>query len=365
MHKHSFFNSLDSMLVLFLVVTIVSFQNKTFAETKNTDEFSTFETQPKSEKKALPKDPNQAAKDLLKQKKHQEVIDLLWPKIQTLDKEALIILCQAHQEKKEGAQLLKVSQIFIAKFSESAQGPYFQALAYTFLKQEKEAIEGFKETLILNPKYEPAYMGLIQIYENKKDKANPNGNIYELRILYQDMIDKIGPLPRYFIKLCEIYFKDRLYDNAIETCQKALLKNPKSAEARIYLGLSQISQGQEESGVSHLKRSASEFKTSMLAQSEYAKYLADKKNHPEAKIYFEACKKIDAKNTTCLLGLANACYELQSYDCSIENFTLACNIDRTTSAQFRKAAQQSKLLKNDQWSKKFDTAAEKCTYSGL
>jgi transcription-repair coupling factor (superfamily II helicase) len=71
------------------------------------------------------------------------------------------------------------------------------------------------------------------MYEQKQ-------NSYELRILYQDMIDKIGRMPQFLNKLCEINtIRDYQEDQALFYCKQAIAKDPNlktklSAEASSY-----------------------------------------------------------------------------------------------------------------------------------
>ena len=140
-------------------------------------------------------------------------------------------------------------------------------------------MESFKSALEVNAKFEPAYNGLIRIYEKKK-------NLYELRIIYQDMIKYIGSNAKYSEKLCEINTKDQIYEPAIRDCKLAIRLNDKACDSYVYLGMAYKYIGDESLGIENLIRATAKCPKNDFALLTYGKHLEEKKNYLEANNFF-------------------------------------------------------------------------------
>jgi tetratricopeptide (TPR) repeat protein len=286
---------------------------------------------------------------------YDKVTELLWKNVDRLDRKGLILLATAHEKKKEPANTLKVAHILTSRNPKDFEGFYLTGLAQLMSKKNSEALEALKTTLELNPKYQPAYDRLAEMYEQKK-------NMYELRILYQDMIEKIGPKAEFLSKLCEINTLDFQEDQALSNCKEAIAKDPKKAENYVYLGLTRSHAGETEDAKKILKEAAESHSKSEFAQYTYANLLDESKDYLESAKYYKAGLTVDAQSARCWLGYAKATFEIHKFDQSLEGFKKACKLDQKNAVAFRRAANSLKASKEGgEWVKPFAAAAESCS----
>lgn len=283
---------------------------------------------------------------------------LLWKYIDKLDRGGMVQLAKIHLDLKEPEEAIKIANMILAKNESDFEAHTLIGRALALKKKTHDAMESFKKAVDLNSKYEPAYNGLIDLYE----KRNPP-NYYELRIIYQDLIDNIGPRVQYLTKLCEVNVLDNVYEAAISACESAIKKNDTASDAYVFLGISLQATGNEEKGLKYLKKAASKFSNSELAQFSYAKALEDRKNFVEAMTFYKAGTKADAKSDRSWLGLANSLFELQKYEESLEAYIMACKINRKTASSFRKAASTLRIGQKSEWTGRFTNESDRCTNS--
>lgn len=313
-------------------------------------------------KAAIRKDPKkidliqQLAEELYKIDETEKTTALLWKYVEKIDRSGLILLVQAHEKRNEPDQMIKALNILTAKDPKDFEAFYLLGNAYFLKSKTRETVENYKTSIELNAKYEPPYLGLVKYYE-KRD------NFYELRMLYQDMVEHIGKRPKYFSKLCEINLKDGTFEAAIAQCKEAQLKEPENADNFVNLGLSYRGTGDTEVALKSLKEAAAKFPKSEYAQYTYGKSLEEQKNYVDALAYYKAATSADEKSSRAWLGLAVSSFELQKFEPAWSAFKTACKLDRKVAPLFRKAATQLNGSKNLEWSKKFADSAEGCTYS--
>jgi tetratricopeptide (TPR) repeat protein len=297
---------------------------------------------------------NTTAEAAFKKGDYEAVTKLLWKNIESLDHRELVLLALAHEKKKEAANMLKVANILTSKDPKDFQGFYLTGTAHWMNKKSAEALEALKTTLELNPKYQPAYDRLAEMYEQKN-------NMYELRILYQDMVEQLGPKPEFLSKLCEINATDFTEDQAIKYCKEALAKDPRRADNQVYLGLTRLHAGDKEEAKKVLKSAADAHTKSEFAQYSYASLLDDEKNFLEASKYYNAGVVADPKASRSWLGYAKASFEIQKFEQALEAFKKACKLDRKMAVSFRKAANLLKASKDATWVAPYETASESCS----
>lgn len=292
-----------------------------------------------------------------KKKDYEKTTSLLWKNVDKIDRPALILLTKAHHLRKEPEEMIRAINIVISKNDKDFEAHTLMGNAYVLQKKHKEAMESYQLAVNLNPKYEPAYNGLIDLYE----KRNPP-NLYELRILYQDMIENIGPRYQYLLKLCEINTLDGTFEPAIRRCKEAIVKNPKASDAYVYLGLCYRATDQEAKGLQFLKKAAKNFPKSELAQYNYAKILEEQKNFIEAMKHYKVGTEASPASARSWLGLATTSFEIKKYELSLIAYKNACKYDRKNAAAFRRAATILRNTKNSEWLGQFESASESCTF---
>lgn len=297
---------------------------------------------------------NATAEYALKKGDYNKVTTLLWKNIDTLDRKGLLLLALAHEKKKDPANMLKVANMLTSRDPKDFQGFYLTGAAQLLAKKNSEALEALKTALELSPKYQPAYERLAEMYEQKK-------NMYELRILYQDMVEKLGPKVEFLSKLCEINATDFTEDQAVSNCQAAIAKDPKRADNHVYLGLTRMLAGDKDEAKKVLKAAADAHSKSEFAQYTYANLLEEQKNYLEASKYYKAAVTADPKASRSWLGYAKSSFEIQKFEQSLEAYKRACKLDQKTAVAFRKATSVLRMSKETSWVKPFETASEGCS----
>lgn len=295
------------------------------------------------------------AEAAFKKGEYDKVTDLLWKNIDKLERKELLLLAVAHEKKKEPANILKVTNILTGKNAKDYEAFYLSGSAYLMMnKKDSEALEALKTSIEINPKYQPAYEKLGEMYEKKK-------NNYELRILYQDMLDNIGHKVEFLTKLCDINTKDNQEDQALAMCNEAIQKDPKIADNSVNLGITQLHAGDTDEAKKTLKAAAESHTKSELAQYTYGDLLETQKNYLEASKYYQAGTVADPKSSRCWLGYAKSAFEIHKYDAALEAFKKACKLDNKTAVHFRKATTALRNTKEASWTKQFESASEACS----
>jgi tetratricopeptide (TPR) repeat protein len=295
------------------------------------------------------------AEAAFKKGEYDKVTDLLWKNIDKLERKELLLLAVTHEKKKEPNNILKVTNILTGKNVKDYEAFYLSGSAYLMMpKKDSEALEALKTSLEINPKYQPAYEKLAEMYEKKK-------NNYELRIVYQDMLDNIGRKAEFLTKLCNINTMDKQEDQALSTCKEAIQKDPKVADNYVNLGVTQLNAGDTDEAKKTLKSAADAHSKSEFAQYTYANLIETQKNYLEASKYYLTGTVADAKSSRCWLGYAKSTFEIHKYDAALEAYKKACKLDQKTAVHFRKATTALRNTKDTTWTKQFETASEACS----
>lgn len=351
-------------MTLFLSLGLTSVQAN---QESQIDEFELFEEFDKNQNKNFsqkpitqPNNKNQSelviAKKLVEENKKTEAAKFLWSKVSNLTVDSIFYLADLHLQLQEPEDALKALSLVLAKDEKNVEAMTKIGVAQLLIpKKEKEAMESFKNALELNPKFEPAYDGLIRIYEKKK-------NLYELRILYQDMIKYIGTKAKFSEKLCEINTKDQIFEPAIRDCKIAIRLNDKACDSYVYLGLAYKYIGDETLGVENLIQATKKCPNNEFALSTYGQYLEDKKNYIDAIKYYLRCTESNKENGLCWLGLAKTSFELKNNEQSIEAYKKACKLVREKAASsLRKSIQFFRTSKSMKGGEKFEAILEQCS----
>ncbi|HND85313.1 MAG TPA: hypothetical protein PLU50_05870, partial [Pseudobdellovibrionaceae bacterium] len=216
-----------------------------------------------------------------------------------------------------------------------------------------DAVDAFREATVVSPTFEPAWEALISLYIDRK-------NNYELSLIYEEMIKKIGRRGPYLTELCKINTQERIYPTAIKYCKEAQAKNPQDADSMVYLGLAYRNSEQLEQGANTLKNAATQFTDSELAQVTYAQHLSEEKNYIDAYTHFLAATQINDKNIDSLVGLGTAAAKIKKIDESLAAFTKACKINRSAGVGLRKAASEFFKTNQKEEYNKLMELSEKC-----
>nr|WP_320011865.1 tetratricopeptide repeat protein [uncultured Desulfobulbus sp.] len=120
-------------------------------------------------------------------------------------------------------------------------------LGQALIKAERyrEAARLYKELIKKAPHNEPAYLALVQVYLLQKKEANALGELYRLREVAQEP-------QRVEITIARLYAKQKRYGKAILFLKRALRREELS-EARYFLALLQVQQGQLDTALQNLR----------------------------------------------------------------------------------------------------------------
>lgn len=286
----------------------------------------------------------------------QKLIDRLSPKVESLDRKELMNLGKAYSQVGNHNAAIKIFTAALAKNSKDIEAKTHIGAELLKLKNDTEALEVLKEALTWNKKYVPAYRQLIKYYNDKDNK-------YELRLIYQDMVQHLGERTEFLTELCYLTTMDGLYDLSARYCQQSMVKDPKNPRNHVYWGLTLHQTGKAEEAKRVLKRSADQFKKSYLAQFTWAQQLEEQKNFVEAYNYFKAAVAADNKNSAGHLGLAQSAFEIQKYEEALNAFQSACALDRGTLPHVRKATNSLRNMREENWAKRYDQQSDRCGIS--
>lgn len=294
------------------------------------------------------------AQSAMKARNYDQVIQLLSGEIEKLNREGLFLLAKAYSAQKKHEAAIKAYNACLSLNPKDFEAKTLIGAEQLVSGKDKEALATLKEALDGNPQFVPAYKLLIRYYEKKKNK-------YEQRLLYEDMIAKVGESTEALTKLCELTTQDRLYDLGSKYCQKSIIRDPKIADNYVNLGIVFKETGQPEKAEDNLKKAAQDFPKSLYAQITYAQFLEEKKNYIFSFTYYKRAAEADSKSVNALLGLGNSALEIQKYGDSLSAFERACSLDRKTLPSFRRAANSLRTMRIQDWLKKFEQAIETCS----
>lgn len=313
----------------------------------------------RSELKANPKDGellHQLAQTLYQNKDYDGVTKEVWSHIETAPRKSVILMIKAHEAKKEWHEVVRAAGILTSKKAADEEALTYAGKALFMQRPSKvaDAKDHLKRAIEANSKYEPAYDVLGQVYE---------GNPYEQRLLFQDMVEIFGQRASFLAKLCSLNTADGENEQAEDFCKKAIEKNPRNPQNFVNLGLVAKQKGEPERAKKLLKEAADKFPNSDVAQQEYALMLEKDKNYLESFRYYRKCLDANAQAEQCLLGVGNTGVQVQKYEEAHKAFQKTCQLwKRKHIAQIKKATAVVRQGSSDTWPSKFQELADGCIF---
>ncbi len=280
---------------------------------------------------------------------------LLWKHVDKIDRSGLLALAKIHITAKDYGDGHRALNLMISKNEKDFEAHTLKGDIFSQEKKKKEALESYQSAIDVKNNFEPAYTGLIHLYENMSPP-----NLYELRILYQDMVKNIGKKSVYLQKICEINFLDSVYESAITSCKEAIQQDSSIPDAHVYLGASLNFLGEKQKAEETLKKSAQRFPKSELALFYYGSYLEEQKNFVESYNVYKNSTKVDETSARSWLGYGKTAFELKKYEESLAAYKKACRLDKKTAPIFRKATSILRINRNPDWTSRFEDASENC-----
>jgi tetratricopeptide (TPR) repeat protein len=294
-----------------------------------------------------------SAQTAYKQKDFGKVVSLLSPEIEKLNRESLLLLAKSYSALNKHDPAIKTLNACLALNPKDFEAKTMIGTEQLAMNRDAEALITLKEALEINPRSSMAYKALSQYYEKRK-------NNYELRLLYEDMLAKVGEKPETVTRLCSLCTEDRFYELALKYCQRGIQLSPNEPSNYVYLGITFKETDSKEKAGEALKKAAQDYPQSAFSQLTYAKFLDEQKNFVTSYGLYKKATTADPKSAEAFVGLANSSFELQKYSDSLAAFEKACALDRKILPAFRKAAITLRSMKNSDWLKQFETSIEKC-----
>lgn len=294
-----------------------------------------------------------AAKTALNSKEYDKVAEMISPHMDVANKEAILILAKAYVGQNNLAMAQKTLATGRSKYAEDPEFPTELGRVYLGLGKDRESKALLKEVIDTNPKYEPAYLVMAEMYEKRKNR-------YELRLLYQDLVQHVSQKAEYLTRLCDLATQEGLYDLSFKYCNDGLRKNQKEPLNYINLAASYKETGNMIEANNNYKKAADSFSKSEIAQFAYAQFLDEQRKPVESYKYFKRASEADAKSLRAWLGFGFSAIDIQKFQESLVAFEKVCELDRNGIKQVRKAAGLIKTLNQPQWMKKYEDLIRHC-----
>jgi tetratricopeptide (TPR) repeat protein len=290
---------------------------------------------------------------LEKKRDFRGIIETLKPASDKLSRQGLLLLSKAYGKTADDPGEMRTLELVLAQ---NAKDYYAKtALAEVLLRMKRfdDATAAFNEARELNPKFEPAYSGLLRQLEK-------SGDSYEAVNLVNDMIKNFGNKPAYVANLCRLYSNQALLEKAIETCEQAIEMNGNEPLNFMYLGICLKEKEQVPKATKLLEKAALRFPKSEPVQSVLAQIYLENKSFPKAYQFFKKAIVSDPKSGAAQAGLGNAAFELQKYEESAAAFMRACTLDKKYAKEFRAADGKLRARHDMKWQTKFEDGILHC-----
>lgn len=293
------------------------------------------------------------AKEAYEKKNLVECVQILQPLVENLSREGSLLLGTCHHEQKNYSAALNIYSAALAKNPEDPEFKTRKAAELGQTGKDLEALSMLKEVIEKNKTYYPAYEATSQIFIKRNNK-------YELRLLYQDVLERIGQKPEIILGLCKLSTEDRLYELATKYCSQGQQLSPSEATGFIYMGIALNETGRPEEAEKSFIKAADGYPASELAQLSLAKFYEDRKNSKDAFKYYQRAVLAQADSIKGLVGVGVMGIEILKLQDSLDSFRKVCKLDRKTLPHFRRAVARLRAAKNTDWLQKFESAIETC-----
>ena len=298
----------------------------------------------------LQKEPNGA----------QKAIDYLWKNSEKLQRPELLQLAKLLVKKNQFKDILKVSDIALAKNPQDPEFLTFQGKAYMETGQNKKnndkAQESLRAAIDADPKFEPAYLILDDFYERQdalfQKLKKPLRFLQTRRLLFEDLIKNVGDKALYEAKLCEINSLDGVNDQATKNCLKAIELNKSDMMSRLNLAQVYKQTGEKKKSLEVLQKAVLDNPSSLEVRNAFGSQLEEDKNYGDAYQHFKACLEKNPEYPPCLRGLGATAASLKKWDESYSAFQKLCRKGRRWSLDVRKAAATAQELGELGWQQK-------------
>ena len=286
--------------------------------------------------------------------------DYLWKSSEKLSRSEMLHLAKLLIKTKNYKDIIKLSELALAKNESDAEFLTFQGKAYLESYKDKKRLEKAQESLraaiTANPKFEPAYLILDDYYE-RQDQLNktlrkPIRFLQSRRQLFEDLIEQKGPKNLYYAKLCELDTLDGVNEQAIKNCKKAIELDKNDLNSQLFLAQVYKQSDNQKSALETLKSAIVSHSNSEKSFLALATFYEDQKNYSDAYTNYKVCSEQPFNSDQCLRGLAATGAQLKKWEESFLAFQKLCKKDRKWSGDVRKASQNAKDMDSPEWEQK-------------
>ena len=290
------------------------------------------------------------------EKKHNwnEVIEFLQSFISQLPRPSLLILAKAYEMKSDNLNEMRVLELCLAKDPKDFYCKTAQAQVLVRMKHMDDAITAFEAAKEMNPKFEPAYLGLLAQLEATEQN-------YEARSLLADMKKVFGDKPAYHSDNCRLLSKDAFLEKTVEACNEAIAVDTKNPLNYTYLATSLNEKEEPAKAVSLLQKGLKKFPKSDAILNSLGALEMEQKAYANAYRDYKAAIAANPRSLDGWTGCGAAALELQKYEESLKSFDQACAIDRHAVKAFRSASSKMRGLKDSSWQNKFEDHINMCS----
>jgi tetratricopeptide (TPR) repeat protein len=310
----------------------------------------------------LKKNPNQTkvreaiAKEYLRQKKYEKVIELLAAYSNEITVPSVIRLADAYAAMKDNTNQIQTLLLYQQREPEIYRPYLLLGVAYHNNKKIDPAIENLRKAIELSPKMRPAYDELLKIMLEKDDK-------FESRAVVAQMVRQFGKRPELLNMQCKLYSEGGFLAEAEQSCKQALARSKDVPENHIFLAQSLFDQGRKQAAENVFKQAAKQFPNSELVQFSTGEFYYNEKSFAPAARYLEQGVKIKPDSARSLLGLALSLMELRQYAQALPYFEKACKLDKSHEAlsEWRSAASKLRTIATEfKTSEEYDRKIAMC-----
>lgn len=348
-------------LSIFLILTL--FSSVGLSQSESSARSSALNADINYRRRELENDPKNAearaqlAVALERKKDYSGMVEILEGHKDKVGRTGLVLLSRAYSRLGRSADEIAVLELAKARFPKDIHLQTLLAASLGRAGRKDASIEAFYKAKEANPKYIPAYEGLL--VELVKSESRQ-----EARDLLEDMMKKFGKKGRWVSELCSLYAADAFLEKAVETCAQGLKKDSSNPMNAVHLAATYREQGEAEKAKKVLVSAATRIKKSEPVQTALGDYFTEKKNFVDAYRWYKAGAKSDPSSYSAQLGLAQAALELQKMDDSLAAFTAACKINRTAIREFQGALGKIRQRGDFKWQGRFEDAiANSCQLS--
>lgn len=304
----------------------------------------------------------------LKMKDYKKVINTLNPYTNTISVSALLELAGAYHQTSAFKDEIRIIQLLLVKNDVNPQAHFILGHAHfayskTLLptekpKEESLAIEAFRKSIQQNPKYKPAYDGLLEIFI-------ANDNRYEARGVLNDIISKFGKRPEAYNELCRLLALDGFLEQGIETCDQAIKLSPQHANSYVYLARAYSDKDDTKKTGAILTQAVKKFPKSEFVATAAGDFYLTQKNFPVAIRYFKQSTLINPKSSQAHLLLGKSYVSNSQFKEGLPHFIQACEIDVHTKDSFQEVLGKVRQLAPDEIENQYSQAFHSCNARAL